>query len=241
MKNTILVPITIASLVASWYIWQAAPEYIRQGGPLLVLGLTLLFLALTFAIERFIVLWRAGGRGNVSSFIAAVKGAVHSGDIAAAIASCKQQGGSLANVIGAGLESYRRRRAAPDADNDDALDETRRALQEATALESPNLEQNLTALSTIASIATLIGLLGTTIGMIRSFHAMSRAGAPDATQLALGISEALVNTALGLTTAIIATVLYNHFTTRVDAFNNRVEETGYEVLKLLEYREESGA
>ena len=80
----------------------------------------------------------------------------------------------------------------------------------------------------------MLGLLGTTIGMIRSFHAMSRAGAPDATQLALGISEALVNTALGLTTAIIATVLYNYFTTKVDTFNNRVEETSYEILQLLE-------
>jgi biopolymer transport protein ExbB len=221
----------------SWYIWQASPEYIRQGGPLLVLGLTLLFLALTFAIERFIVLWRAGGRGNVAGFVRNVKQAVHGGDLSGAVAACKAQGGSLANVIGAGLESYRRHREAGKRDG--ALDETRRALQEASALESPNLEHNLTALSTIASIATLIGLLGTTIGMIRSFHAMSRAGAPDATQLALGISEALVNTALGLTTAIIATVLYNYFTTRVDRFNDSVEETSYEIVKLLELREES--
>jgi biopolymer transport protein ExbB len=237
MKNWILLPITIASLVVSWYIWQASPEYIRQGGPLLVIGLTLLFLALTFAIERFIVLWRAGGRGNVGGFVKNVKSAVHGGDLAKAVEACKAQGGSLANVIGAGLESYRRHREQGKGDG--ALDETRRALQEASALESPNLEQNLTALSTIASIATLIGLLGTTIGMIRSFHAMSRAGAPDATQLALGISEALVNTALGLTTAIIATVLYNYFTTRVDRFNDSVEETSYEIVKLLELREES--
>ena len=62
---------------------------------------------------------------------------------------------------------------------------------------------------------------------------------PDATQLALGISEALVNTALGLMTAILATVLYNYFTTQVDTFNNRVEETSYEVLKLLETGKES--
>ena len=187
MKSYVLIPITIVSIVLSWFIWTHAPEYIRRGGPLLVAGLTFLFLTLTFAVERFIVLWRAGEK----------------------------------------------------AERKDLMDETRRALQEANALESPNLEQNLNALSTIASIATMLGLLGTTIGMIRSFHAMSRAGAPDATQLALGISEALVNTALGLTTAIIATVLYNYFTTKVDTFNNRVEETSYEVLKLLELRKES--
>lgn len=238
MKSYVLIPITLASAVLSWFIWQNMPEYIKQGGPLLVVGLTLLFLALTFAVERTIVMWRAGGRGNVGNFIKTLKESIQAGQLAAAVDACRAQGGSLANVVGAGLEGYLRRSQQTD-DPKDVLEETRRSLQEANALESPNLEQNLTALSTIASIATLIGLLGTTIGMIRSFHAMSRAGAPDATQLALGISEALVNTALGLTTAIIATVLYNYFTTRVDDFNNRVEETSYEVLKLLEVRRDS--
>ena len=240
MKTYVLGPIIVVSALVSWFIWSQMPEYIKQGGPLLVLGLTFFFLTLTFAVERSIVLWRAGGRGNVASFVAALKKSVHGGDLNAAVDACKKQGGSLANVIGAGLESYRaqtggKRGGAPK----EVMDETRRALQEASALESPNLEQNLNALSTIASVATMLGLLGTTIGMIRSFHAMSRAGAPDATQLALGISEALVNTALGLITAIVATMLYNHFTTKVDEFNNRVEETSYEVLKLLELGKES--
>ncbi len=237
MKTYVLVPITAVSIVASWFIWKNSPEYIRQGGPLLVLGLTFFFLTMTFAIERFIVLWRAGGRSNAGGFLKNLKQAVHGGEIVAAVDACRKQGGSLANVIGAGLEVYglhAGRKAGKDP-----LEETRRALQEANALESPNLEKNLTALSTIASIATMLGLLGTTIGMIRSFHAMSRAGAPDATELALGISEALVNTALGLTTAIIATVLYNYFTTKVDTFNNGVEETSYEILKLLEHKEAS--
>jgi biopolymer transport protein ExbB len=238
MKNRILIPIIVVEVIISWLIWQNSPEYIHQGGPLLVLGLTLFFLALTFAVERTLVLWRAGGRGSVPAFVANVKQAVHGGNLAAAIEACKQQGGSLANVVGAGLEGYRLRSARPGT-TEDRLEETRRALQEANALESPNLEQNLTALSTIASIATLVGLLGTTIGMIRSFQAMSHAGAPDATQLALGISEALVNTALGLVTAIVATVLYNYFTTKVDNFNTMVEETSYEVLQLLEHAKES--
>ncbi len=233
MKSYVLIPITIASLVVSYFIWQNAPDYLRQGGPLLVLGLTFFFLTLTFALERFIVLWRAGGRGNVNNFIKQIKQSVHAGSLDDAVAACKKQGGSLANVIGAGLECYSGL-AGSGVSRRELMDETRRSLQEANALESPNLEQNLNALSTIASIATMLGLLGTTIGMIRSFHAMSRAGAPDATQLALGISEALVNTALGLTTAIIATVLYNYFTTQVDNFNNRVEETSYEVLQLLD-------
>lgn len=234
MRNIVLVPIMALSVVASWYIWEQSPEYIHQGGPLIVLGLTCFFLALTFAIERSIVLWRAGGRRNGSEFVRRLKDSVHSGEIDQAIEACKGQGGSLANVVGAGLQRFLHLRPSTP-DRRDLLDETRRAIQEASSLESPLLERNLTALSTIASIATLIGLLGTTIGMIRAFQAMSRAGAPDATQLALGISEALVNTALGLVTAIVATVLYNYFSTRVDGFTNRMEETTYEVLQILEH------
>ncbi len=238
MKNFVLIPITIVSAVLSWFIWDKSPEYIHQGGPLLVVGLTFLFLTLTFAIERFIVLWRAGGRGNVYGFIKNLKQSVHSGDLSQAVEACKKQGGSLANVIGAGLENYQLQKSR-SLGQKELMDETRRALQEANALESPNLEKNLNSLSTIASIATMLGLLGTTIGMIRSFNAMSHAGAPDATQLALGISEALVNTALGLTTAIIATLLYNYFTTQVDLFNNRVEETSYDILAFLDRNGES--
>ena len=240
MKTYVLGPIIVASALVSWFIWSQMPEYIKLGGPLLILGLTFFFLTLTFSVERTIVLWRAGGRGSVSGFIAALKKSVHAGDLNGAVDACRKQGGSLANVIGAGLEKYRAQNGGRRGGaSKEVMEETRRALQEASALESPNLEQNLNALSTIASMATMLGLLGTTIGMIRSFHAMSRAGAPDATQLALGISEALVNTALGLITAIVATMLYNYFTTRVDLFNNRVEETSYEVLKLLETGKES--
>jgi biopolymer transport protein ExbB len=236
MHKKIITLVFILSVIASWFIWQNSPEYIKQGGPLLVLGLTCLFLVITFMFERFLVLWRAGGRGSSASFVHNLKDSVQSGRIEEAVENCKRQGGCLANVIGAGLERYRKIHGS-SKDKEAQINETRRALHEASALESPLLERNLTALSTLASIATLQGLLGTTIGMIRAFRAMSQAGAPDATQLALGISEALVNTALGLITAIIGTVLYNFFTTRVDGFNNKTEETSYEVLQLLENQE----
>jgi biopolymer transport protein ExbB len=236
VKNYVLIPIFVVSAVVSWFIWDHSPEYIRQGGPLLVVGLTCLFLVFTFGIERFLVLWRAGGRGNVARFSRTLKGALGQGDIAEAIQTAKQQGGSLANVIGAGLERFQSLHGSA-TDRKEVMEGTRQAIEEASSLETPYLERNLSALATLASIATLIGLLGTTIGMIRAFRAMSQAGAPDATQLALGISEALVNTAMGLTTAIIGTVLYNYFTTRVDNFNSTMEEISYEVLQTLQDRE----
>ncbi|MBP1654548.1 MAG: outer rane transport energization protein ExbB, partial [Bacteroidetes bacterium] len=97
----------------------------------------------------------------------------------------------------------------------------------------PLLERNLVALSTIASIATMLGLLGTTIGMIRAFAALARAGAPDAIQLSIGISEALINTALGLLAAIIGIVAYNFFVTKVDNFTYMIDESSYNVVQIL--------
>lgn len=238
MKNYVLIPIFIISLVVSWFIWQHTPDYIHQGGPLLILGLTCLFLVFTFGIERFLVLWRADGRGSPAKLAVGLKGSLRQGDVAQAVQSVKAHGGSLANVIGAGLERLQVMRAA-SANHKEILEGTRRAIEEASSLETPYLERNLSALATLASIATLLGLLGTTIGMIRAFRAMSQAGAPDATQLALGISEALVNTALGLTTAILGTVLYNYFTTRVDNFTSAMEEASYQVLQTLQDGEEA--
>ena len=114
--------------------------------------------------------------------------------------------------------------------------ETARAIEEATSLETPLLERNLVALSTIASIATMSGLLGTTIGMIRAFAALARAGAPDSIQLAIGISEALINTALGLLAAIIGIVAYNFFVTKVDNFTYMIDEASYDILQTLKVK-----
>lgn len=234
MKKFIFILIFFVSVGVSYVIWDNSPSYLKQGGPLLVLGLTLLFLVFTFTVERAFVLWRAGGKGGLSTFIRNVKTAVQEGDIDKAVDACRKKGGSLGNVVGAGLERYSMERSKTN-DEKLLLEETKRAIEEATALEAPILERNLSALSTIASIATMIGLLGTTIGMIRSFHAMSQAGAPDAAQLAVGISEALVNTALGLTTAIIGIILYNYFATRVDNYESAIEETSFEVMDLLRH------
>jgi len=103
----------------------------------------------------------------------------------------------------------------------------------------PLLERNLIALSTIASIATMVGLLGTTIGMIRAFSATgsSTGGVIDANQLAKGISEALVNTAGGLFNAIVGIVAYNFFVNKVDGFNYTIDEATYEVLQLIKSKE----
>jgi len=118
-------------------------------------------------------------------------------------------------------------------DAEKQLVEVQRSVEEAMMLETPLLEKNLIALSTIASIATMTGLLGTVIGMIRAFKALAQAGAPDAISLATGISEALINTAGGLIVAIIGIVSYNFFVNKVDNFTFQVDEASYNVIQLL--------
>jgi len=91
------------------------------------------------------------------------------------------------------------------------------------------LEKNLVFLSTIVSLATLVALLGTVMGMIKSFASLGdeSAGAQAAAALAIGISEALYNTALGIGTSAIALVFYNIFTTRIDGITFGIDESGF--------------
>lgn len=241
MKGYVFIPILVVALAVSWAVWQfMLPQFVRDGGPVVIVLMTLSILVFTFIFERIITLKRAQGRHDVTKFARSLKKSIDSNQIGEAVEVCKRQGGSLANVIGAGLEKYRTV-SGTDMPSDEVLDETKRAIEEANALETPLLERNLIALSTIASTGTMFGLLGTTIGMIRAFQAMGHAGAPDAVQLAVGISEALINTALGLFVAICGIISYNYFTNRVDSFNYMMDETTYEMIQVLEHQKESGS
>jgi biopolymer transport protein ExbB len=75
--------------------------------------------------------------------------------------------------------------------------------------------------------------------MIKSFRAMSK-GTPDAIQLALGISEALVNTAGGLIAAILGILAYNFFTTKVDNFTYMIDEASYSIVQSLAEKAPAG-
>ena len=156
-------------------------------------------------------------------------------DFEGAVAACDKQRGTTANVLRAGIERYREVKENREFNAEKKIHLTQAAIEEANALEGPLLERNLIALSTIASIATMVGLLGTTIGMIRAFAATGNVegGVIDATQLAVGISEALINTAGGLMSGILGIFFYNFFVNKVDAFNYTTDEATFEVLQIL--------
>jgi len=232
--------VLVMAFAISYVIYRfMLPEYIRLGGPLVVGLMMLSILALTFIVERLFTLRKARGRAPMPTFTKQLQRHLGNGEVEQAIKLCHSQRGSLANVVRAGLERYSQV-VNTSMTKDEKIAETRRAIDEANMLEVPLLERNLVALSTIASISTMVGLLGTTIGMIRSFRAMAHAGAPDAIQLAVGISEALINTAGGLFVAIVSIVAYNIFTTKVDNFNYMLDEAAYEMLQTLHVGEEHG-
>src|SRR5262245_11777757 len=222
------------SITLWWNLPTLGPvgEQMKAGCPLVAALILLIILQTTFIIERSWSLRKAQGRGPLPAFLTNVRKRLHQGDIDGAVKLCAQQRGSAANVIRAGLERYQQLRAE-GAPKEKIVAETQAAIQEANGLEVPLLERNLIALSTIASISTMIGLLGTVIGMIRSFAALGHTGAVDATKLAVGISEALINTAGGLFCAIAGIVAYNVFVTRVDNFNYMMDEASYEAIQLL--------
>lgn len=215
--------ILAAALVVSGVIYSTMlPDYIKAGGPLVVVLMSLSIMVVAFVIERLLALQRARGRGSLSLFLKRVQAQVEALDIDGAIQSCDAQRGSCANIMRAGLEKFRLVRRSRDPKL--VQQEIQAAMQESMMLEVPLLERNLSAISTIASISTLVGLLGTTLGMIRSFKALARSGAPDAVALSLGISEALINTAGGLLVAITGIIAYNYFFNRIDDFTYTIDE-----------------
>ena len=200
---------------------------IYKGGFVVPMLLTTFFTVIVFVIERFITLGKASGAGNVDNFVRGVRGLMDKGDINGAIASCDKQKGAVANVVRAGLHKYAEMEKVTGMEKDEKILAIQKEVEEATTLELPMLERNLNILATVASIATLLGLFGTVLGMIRSFAALANAGAPDSTALATGISEALINTALGIGTSALAIIAYNFFTARIDAMTFRIDEAGY--------------
>lgn len=209
---------------------------IYQGGPLVVILIMILIMLLVFVGERYLSLYNvAKGKSSVQVFFKKLITLIQGDDFDGAIAACDKQRGTTANVLRAGIERYREVKDSRDFNAEKKIQLTQAAIEEANALEGPLLERNLIALSTIASIATMVGLLGTTIGMIRAFAATGNVegGVIDATQLAVGISEALINTAGGLLSGILGIFFYNFFVNKVDAFNYTTDEATFEVLQIL--------
>ena len=200
---------------------------IYKGGFIVPILLTLFIAMWVFSIERMLSIKKAGGGGNTDGFLHSVKASLITENVSEAIGKCDKQKGSIANIMRSGLEKYAEMKKDTSLTKENKMSEIDKEMEESTALEIPMLQKNLVIISTIATVATLAGLIGTVLGMIRSFAALASAGAPDQTALATGISEALINTALGISTSFFAIVFYNYFSSAIDEITYKIDEAKF--------------
>jgi biopolymer transport protein ExbB len=253
-SNSISIIAPIVCLVAGYLIWRfilGAPENFAkpdlsggfwpshkgpkgawyrmyEGGIIVPLLIGCLLMVITFSIERFLTISKATGSGSISEFIRKVQYHLANKNVDAALAECDKQKGSVGNVMKAGLRKYKEMITEGGISTDQKVLAIQKEVEEATALELPMLQKNLVFLSTLTSLGTLIALLGTVMGMIKSFSSLGEEGGSGAAaELAVGISEALYNTALGIATSSLALLMYNIFTTKIDSITYGIDESGF--------------
>jgi biopolymer transport protein ExbB len=211
--------------------------FIYKGGPVVIVLISFQVILLSYIVERLITLSKARGKANNNIFVEKVKTHLDEEQVDEAIQECDTQKGSVANVIKNGLSTYKKMKKDDNNHKENKLAVLQRKLKDTIHLELPLLNKNLPILGTLASIATLTGLLGTILGMIKAFSALAQIGAPDAVGLANGISQALVTTALGISTAVVAIIFNNYFSNRVDKITEDMREGYYAIMQTFRINE----
>lgn len=205
---------------------------VYMGGFVVPIIWTLLFSVIAFSIERYFAIRNAYGRSSLTKFVADIKAALQANDLVKAQAICDKQRGSVANVVGATLKKYIEMEGNTVLTKEQKILAIQKELEEATALEMPMMQENLPIIGSIVTLGTLTGLFGTVLGMIKSFSAMSAGdGGTDSSALAVGISEALVNTASGILTGALAVISYNYYTNKIDRLTFSLDEVGFSIVQ----------
>lgn len=204
---------------------------IYKGGIIVPVIQTLLLTVLALRVERFFTIRASFGRSKLSKFVEQLKEALNKGNLEKAQELCDKQRGSVANVVSSTLRKYREMEQNNELSKDQKTLAIQKELEEATALELPMMQQNLPIIATITTLGTLMGLLGTVIGMLRSFAALSAGGGTDSVALSTGISEALINTAFGILTGALAVISYNYYTNKIDKLTYSLDEVGFSIVQ----------
>jgi len=199
-------------------------DFLVKGGPLMGIILVCSVIAFGVFIERLIALHKA--RINTEKFVEDISGLIKRNKIMEALDKCNTTPGPVARLMKMGILKHDRTR-----------EEIREAINDAASHEVALLEKNISILATIAHIAPLLGLLGTVVGMIKSFQVIEGKAAGmipvNPGDLAGGIWEALVATAAGLCVAIPTYVAYNCLVNKVDGFVLEMEKSAIELVNIL--------
>jgi biopolymer transport protein ExbB len=195
-------------------------EWILKGGPVMGPLLLCSVISLGIIIERGLTLRRNGILKY--DILQRLEELLRDRKIPEASTLCKRYPSPMTRILLAAILNH-----------DKSRQEIKEIIEDAGRQEVPVLERYLTILGTIASISVLLGLLGTVSGMIRTFNAIAALGYGHPEALASGISEALTATATGLAITIPTLVLYNFFTSKVDALVIEMEKHSLRMLSIL--------
>ncbi len=242
--NAFIIILGCAAVAFTFFYWYCALPFhfnekgmpaddfgtLYKGGWVIPCVITLLLTVISLSIERAFALNRCSGKGSATKFVIDAKKKLEDGDIEGAVKLCDTQKGSVANILRAGLIRYKDVEQIEGLNNAGKADMITAEIEEATTLELPYLEKNMNIIAAISTLGTLFGLFGTVLGMIRSFGAMGAdGGVIDSTAIAVGISEALLNTALGIATGALAIISYTYFSGRIQDMTNAVDEIGFAI------------
>ena len=205
-------------------------ELLMQG----TIFLWVIFFCSIVAVGVTLERWQAMRRADVDSddLLENLHDSIEGGDVEGAIELCEETAGPVAETLGVGLRKMRflLRIGKGSEDIEKGIVQ---AMEEHSGHVINMLERNLTVLATVASMAPILGMLGTVVGMIMAFGSIHSSGNLSGEAVAGGIAEALLCTAAGLIVAAIATVSFNYFTTRVNRFVLQIQAAGTEMVELL--------
>jgi biopolymer transport protein ExbB len=195
---------------------------IGKGGLIMypIVASSIIFLAVF--IERWYVLRHSKER--IKRYLRALRKAINQRDLRNIVDISQKNPGPASRIIMAGIKKYLN--GVPR--------EAKEAMEAVAMQEFPYFEKRLGVLSTIASVAPLLGLLGTVTGMIRTFNVIASIGVGKPTEMAGGISEALITTAAGLSVAIPTVIGHYYLSQIAESIMNDIEKASSEVLDIIE-------
>jgi biopolymer transport protein ExbB/TolQ len=224
-------------MAAVWLFQQSSTRmnlvdlWNHMGWPARAIAIILLIMS-AWSIGVMLDRWLAfnAARKQSLQFAPVVAGALREGKLDEAIRVAERNKKShLAKVVTAGLQEFRAHQQSEEIPGE-KLEASRRALERASAIVHTELERGLSGLATIGSTAPFVGLLGTVIGIIDAFQEIQGRQTTGVSAVAGGISEALVTTALGLTVAIPAVMMFNYFTSKIKAFDVEMDNSSSELV-----------
>ncbi len=239
LTNLATFVLTKAPLVAMWMLQEGGGDVgwdpislWKQMGWLARIVVIILFIESAWSIGVMIDRWIAFNAARKQSrvFAPQVAGALREGKLDEAIRVAERNKKShLAKVVTAGLQEFRAHAESTELAGEQ-IEASKRALERAQAIVHAELKRGLGGLATIGATAPFVGLLGTVVGILNAFKKISEQKATGLGAVAGGISEALVATAIGLFVAIPAVMMYNYFSSKVEAFDVEMDNSSSELI-----------